>query len=140
MSRKNTSRMGDCWRGCTRSSSCDLMSVLFCVCFFFQAEDGIRDTSVTGVLTCALPILHPFAISGRDAAGHFPVPDGRDAGVSDGQLGTQGDGAGGAGVGGLPARGLPVFPGLRVPVTALDLRHPGAVAGSVPCRSEERRV
>src|SRR5436189_1116850 len=26
--------------------------------FFFQAEDGIRDTSVTGVQTCALPILN----------------------------------------------------------------------------------
>src|SRR5262249_58871257 len=26
------------------------------VCFFFQAEDGIRDWSVTGVQTCALPI------------------------------------------------------------------------------------
>ena len=26
------------------------------VFFFFQAEDGIRDTSVTGVQTCALPI------------------------------------------------------------------------------------
>src|SRR5437762_5919967 len=26
------------------------------VTFFFQAEDGIRDTSVTGVQTCALPI------------------------------------------------------------------------------------
>src|SRR5260370_6697113 len=25
--------------------------------FFFQAEDGIRDSSVTGVQTCALPIL-----------------------------------------------------------------------------------
>src|SRR5260370_8386157 len=24
--------------------------------FFFQAEDGIRDSSVTGVQTCALPI------------------------------------------------------------------------------------
>src|SRR5437764_11388651 len=30
------------------------MSFLFF--FFFQAEDGIRDTSVTGVQTCALPI------------------------------------------------------------------------------------
>src|SRR5256885_12068031 len=37
-----------------------------CVCtevssicfFFFQAEDGIRDYKVTGVQTCALPILH----------------------------------------------------------------------------------
>src|SRR3712207_8273927 len=28
------------------------------VCFFFfQAEDGIRDIGVTGVQTCALPIL-----------------------------------------------------------------------------------
>ena len=25
--------------------------------FFFQAEDGIRDYKVTGVQTCALPIL-----------------------------------------------------------------------------------
>src|SRR3954467_273391 len=25
-------------------------------CFFFQAEDGIRDYRVTGVQTCALPI------------------------------------------------------------------------------------
>src|SRR5260370_31645162 len=30
-----------------------LWLVLF---FFFQAEDGIRDSSVTGVQTCALPI------------------------------------------------------------------------------------
>src|SRR5438105_10808122 len=27
--------------------------------FFFQAEDGIRDPLVTGVQTCALPILAP---------------------------------------------------------------------------------
>src|ERR1019366_9603340 len=37
-------------------------SALFCVSsvffFFFQAEDGIRDWSVTGVQTCALPIWH----------------------------------------------------------------------------------
>src|SRR3712207_7287882 len=29
--------------------------------FFFQAEDGIRDIGVTGVQTCALPIL-PFYV------------------------------------------------------------------------------
>src|SRR5437762_5267510 len=29
--------------------------------FFFQAEDGIRDTSVTGVQTCALPIFNSRA-------------------------------------------------------------------------------
>src|SRR5438093_13134832 len=40
------------------------MSFLCCFCFlffffffFFQAEDGIRDWSVTGVQTCALPIF-----------------------------------------------------------------------------------
>src|SRR2546430_4249236 len=27
--------------------------------FFFQAEDGIRDLTVTGVQTCALPICSP---------------------------------------------------------------------------------
>src|SRR5207248_8653954 len=30
--------------------------------FFFQAEDGIRDRTVTGVQTCALPIL-PLPLS-----------------------------------------------------------------------------
>src|SRR5437764_4909818 len=33
-----------------------LLTVLIQMFFFFQAEDGIRDTSVTGVQTCALPI------------------------------------------------------------------------------------
>src|SRR2546430_12853321 len=36
-----------------------------CRFFFFQAEDGIRDLTVTGVQTCALPIsgmfVSPFA-------------------------------------------------------------------------------
>ena len=32
--------------------------MFFCY-FFFQAEDGIRDYKVTGVQTCALPILMP---------------------------------------------------------------------------------
>src|SRR5262249_58027549 len=31
--------------------------LMVCSFFFFQAEDGIRDWSVTGVQTCALPIL-----------------------------------------------------------------------------------
>src|SRR2546430_1891448 len=33
--------------------------------FFFQAEDGIRDLTVTGVQTCALPIL-PDLTPGSD--------------------------------------------------------------------------
>src|SRR3989338_9920771 len=35
--------------------------------FFFQEEEGIRDGTVTGVQTCALPILSP-------AHGHPDVP------------------------------------------------------------------
>src|SRR2546430_7467074 len=31
--------------------------------FFFQAEDGIRDLTVTGVQTCALPIYDPVRTS-----------------------------------------------------------------------------
>ena len=33
---------------------CTMLCIFF---FFFQAEDGIRDIGVTGVQTCALPIL-----------------------------------------------------------------------------------
>src|SRR2546430_6428016 len=33
-----------------------MLSMLFFFFFFFQAEDGIRDLTVTGVQTCALPI------------------------------------------------------------------------------------
>src|SRR3712207_6948262 len=32
--------------------------------FFFQAEDGIRDIGVTGVQTCALPILLDGVVAG----------------------------------------------------------------------------
>src|SRR6266852_7630665 len=40
-----------------------------CFFFFFQAEDGIRDATVTGVQTCALPISSALAL----AAGWEPV-------------------------------------------------------------------
>src|SRR2546427_6710399 len=33
------------------------MHIIFFFFFFFQAEDGIRDLTVTGVQTCALPIF-----------------------------------------------------------------------------------
>src|SRR5207253_4531956 len=38
--------------------------------FFLQAEDGIRDGHVTGVQTCALPILH-------EPSGELVVQDGK---------------------------------------------------------------
>src|SRR5207248_5510013 len=41
--------------------------------FFFQAEDGIRDRTVTGVQTCALPILFEFDFNSccRDEIAHL---------------------------------------------------------------------
>src|SRR5438270_13969579 len=38
----------------------DYAVFFFCFFFFFQAEDGIRDLTVTGVQTCALPICRRF--------------------------------------------------------------------------------
>src|SRR5256885_6057882 len=50
---------------CTSSEALSIVSFFF----FFQAEDGIRDYKVTGVQTCALPILqHRVALRAqRDA-------------------------------------------------------------------------
>src|SRR5256886_10627335 len=39
----------------------------YCV-FFFQAEDGIRDLTVTGVQTCALPISYRASRPGSKPA------------------------------------------------------------------------
>src|SRR2546430_13567564 len=38
----------------------DVLVQVCVVFFFFQAEDGIRDLTVTGVQTCALPICMPI--------------------------------------------------------------------------------
>src|SRR5699024_4611711 len=37
------------------------------LCFFFQAEDGIRDRNVTGVQTCALPICTYYGFQNDNA-------------------------------------------------------------------------
>src|SRR5689334_23565179 len=37
--------------------------IAFVSVFFFQAEDGIRDGTVTGVQTCALPIFRKMIIA-----------------------------------------------------------------------------
>src|SRR5882762_2200585 len=68
--------------------------------FFFQAEDGIRDSSVTGVQTCALPIWSDLVSSQVQFAAAKPPPPGFTA--SD--PGVRGDPAGGGGpIGGLTA-------------------------------------
>src|SRR5690348_17600890 len=46
-----------------------LFVVFFFFFFFFQAEDGIRDGRVTGVQTCALPILLISKLVGFDIFG-----------------------------------------------------------------------
>ena len=40
--------------------------------FFFQAEDGIRDWSVTGVQTCALPIWKALPSGKSSGLSRFP--------------------------------------------------------------------
>src|SRR2546427_8984332 len=47
-----------------------LSSVLILIFFFFQAEDGIRDLTVTGVQTCAIPISPAQSRAGNAA----PLP------------------------------------------------------------------
>src|SRR5256886_13661044 len=67
--------------------------------FFFQAEDGIRDLTVTGVQTCALPICcrrHTTVLWGRIPAGisrrSFHTAHGGPAGHFAGRVATAGPG------------------------------------------------
>src|SRR5262249_16495904 len=56
------------------------LETLFFMCsvFFFQAEDGIRDWSVTGVQTCALPISDvPAGRAHRNVTAIDAVPKGQ---------------------------------------------------------------
>src|SRR2546430_13576821 len=52
-----------------RRFTCRLM------CFFFQAEDGIRDLTVTGVQTCALPISKVAVGDARGVETRHLLPD-----------------------------------------------------------------
>src|SRR5256885_3456709 len=82
--------------------------------FFFQAEDGIRDYKVTGVQTCALPIL--------EAGERVDLVGG------DGQQGVVGAGDGAEGVEKGEVVAVAGVEGLEVEVDAVE------------ARSEERRV
>src|SRR6266478_3274204 len=56
-----------CFFSCRRSHT-------RCIFFFFQAEDGIRLLTVTGVQTCALPILRADVVPGdRDGQSCSPA-------------------------------------------------------------------
>src|SRR5699024_12237318 len=87
----------------------------FIIIFFFQAEDGIRDRNVTGVQTCALPILWDTL---NDTMTEIEVASGR----------------------GDEMTGVPTgFHDLDELTHGL---HPGqmVVVAARPARSEERRV
>src|SRR2546430_10715138 len=74
--------------------------------FFFQAEDGIRDLTVTGVQTCALPILR--ALVAADSA--LPAAKAFDSTLA--AVGGNPDGRGGFGGFGGP-RPAPTFVGVN---------------------------
>src|SRR2546430_5530129 len=81
--------------------------------FFFQAEDGIRDLTVTGVQTCALPILAAPGSAQCTGQSRCPPPAQTSAGCS-------------------PA--APTAAGCRTRWA------PSPTAGTAATRSEERRV
>src|SRR5260370_22443733 len=59
---------------CQTTAPNTIASDMIPVFFFFQAEDGIRDSSVTGVQTCALPISEepePLASEGEACCTEF---------------------------------------------------------------------
>src|SRR5689334_24699057 len=51
-----------------------ILFLFFFFFFFFQAEDGIRDGTVTGVQTCALPILRFEAHAAAQASHADRIP------------------------------------------------------------------
>src|SRR5207302_7420191 len=90
------------------------------VFFFFQAEDGIRDFHVTGVQTCALPILvaPTIAITGVPfVTSHTQTLN--DAGLA---------------VSRKFPKGTPV-----IAIVGATIGNTGVLAYDM-CRSEERRV
>src|SRR5205085_5685117 len=89
--------------------------------FFFQAEDGIRGLTVTGVQTCALPIYLGGGARGRRQRLR-PAPDLAEHQRQHGR------------VTGVPERGL-----RRHPRPAAVQRGAGLLAPQL-VRSEERRV
>src|SRR2546430_12989471 len=101
------------------SCLCVILYVVFSVLsFFFQAEDGIRDLTVTGVQTCALPISprRPArravrrprrATADRRPGGGRAAADRRtpEAGGAHARAAARPERAGGAGVGRASGRG-----------------------------------
>src|SRR5205085_3151052 len=90
--------------------------------FFFQAEDGIRDLTVTGVQTCALPILEIRFHNLRDwTKDRHKTVDDRPFGGGEGML----------------LKPEPIFEAVE---TIWPERKPAQKVVLLSARSEERRV
>src|SRR5256886_7752578 len=63
-----STRSCGCWSRVARPGTYAIL-----IFFFFQAEDGIRDLTVTGVQTCALPISFRFGDDGFGLAVSDPA-------------------------------------------------------------------
>src|SRR3712207_8956308 len=87
--------------------------------FFFQAEDGIRDIGVTGVQTCALPILENASAALLPPPPPTPSSQGADSSVCLFSLSA---------------------PGPVSPLTRPSLHASWSCFSMSPLRSEERRV
>src|SRR5256886_17515673 len=95
--------------------------------FFFQAEDGIRDLTVTGVQTCALPILTPP-----------PVPKLGVVKLSTSVARALSRGTAEVSTARFPVGSVPATETIKRPDTAAQLSRTSVSVG--PERSEERRV
>src|SRR6266540_876354 len=109
-------------------------------CFFFQAEDGIRDRDVTGVQTCALPIwptakaqLELVNQAAQIADGEQVVVPRRGSGAAVAATGGNGASSGPVHLNSATLEQLDTLPGIG-PVTAqkiLDYRQQHGGFGSV---------
>src|SRR5258706_3050845 len=114
--------------------------------FFFQAEDGIRDWSVTGVQTCALPILPAALVRLRNGHERISEPCAQQwperAAPAIADSGWQGKARGGGSANrralGCRRSGVPDFVA-RCERSAADTRRSAkssGACGSDPCRAE----
>src|SRR4030095_9365319 len=125
--------------------------IIYSFCFFFQAEDGIRDHCVTGVQTCALPISPPGAPLGApdDRDVHRASPAGEERAPGTGDSDDRWPFVAPPGPGGPPPRAFLdrrkgsrrlKKPGPSAPRVPWPLRPPGPVhRGSPPLPSGRRR-
>src|SRR2546427_12324840 len=105
------------------------MIYFFFFFFFFQAEDGIRDLTVTGVQTCALPIypntVYAVKVNGADIKDWLEAAAKRFNQIDPAKTGEQ--------------QLISTFPGYNFDMfTTADVQY--EIDVTQPVRSEERRV